>query len=169
MKIVIADIPDEGLVLDIEEKLSVDGVSSASPVKGTLQVTKSSGEVIVAGRVASEVGLQCSRCLKDFRRTIEIPVNVVYHPIEEMADDRHALRDDEMDMEFYRGEEIDLEELVREQVLLNLQMKPLCDENCKGLCPTCGADLNAGPCTCKVVSIDPRLEVLKKLLDKGKE
>jgi uncharacterized protein len=169
MKIVITDIPDEGLTMDVEEKLALEEVSSGSPVKGTIQVTKSDREVIVTGKVTSVLDLQCSRCLKGFRRPLDIPVNVVYHPIEEIAEERHELKDDEMDMGFYRGEEIDLQELVREQVLLNLQMKPLCDENCKGICPNCGADLNAAACRCKTQQIDPRLEVLKKLLDRGKE
>jgi uncharacterized protein len=169
MKIVIADIPDEGLTVDVEEKLTLEEVSAVSPVTGTLQVNKSDREVIVAGKVTSELDLQCSRCLKGFRRPLDIPVNVVYHPVEEIAEERHELKDDEMDMGFYRGQEIDLQELVREQVLLNLQMKPLCDENCKGICPNCGADLNAGACRCETRKIDPRLEVLKILLDKGKE
>jgi uncharacterized protein len=169
MKIVIADIPDEGLVVDVEEKLALEELSAGSTVTGTLQITKSDREVIVTGKVTSELDLQCSRCLKGFRRPLYIPVNVVYHPVEEIAEERHELKDDEMDMGFYRGEEIDMQELVREQVLLNLQMKPLCDENCKGICPNCGADLNAGACRCEIREIDPRLEVLKKLLDKRKE
>jgi uncharacterized protein len=169
MKIVITDIPDEGLTVDVEEKLSLEEVSAGSPVKGTLQVNKSDREVIVIGKVTSVLDLQCSRCLKGFRRPLDIPVNVVYHPVEEIAEERHGLKDDEMDMGFYRGEEIDLQELVREQVLLNMQMKPLCDEDCKGICPNCGADLNAGSCGCETRKIDPRLEVLKKLLDRGKE
>jgi uncharacterized protein len=169
MKIVIADIPDEGLTVDVEEKLTLEGISAGSPVTGTLQVSKSDREVIVIGKITSELDLQCSRCLKGFRRPLDIPVTVVYHPVEEIAEERHELRNDEMDMGFYRGEEIDLEELVREQVLLNMQMKPLCNENCKGICPNCGADLNAGACGCETQKIDPRLKVLKRLLDKGKE
>jgi uncharacterized protein len=169
MKIVIADIPDEGLATHIEEKVTIEEDSVASPVKGTLQVTKTDAEVIVTGRFTADLNLQCSRCLRDFTRSLVIPVNVVYHPIEEIAEERHALRDDEMDMGFYRGEEIDLQELVREQVLLTMQMKPLCAEDCKGICPNCGADLNAGECGCDIRKIDPRLEVLKKLLNKGKE
>jgi uncharacterized protein len=169
MKIVITDIPDEGLTVDVEEKLVLEEVSTGSPVKGTLQVNKSDREVIVKGKVTSVLDLKCSRCLKGFTRPLDIPVNVAYHPIEGIGEEKHGLKDDEMDMGFYRGEEIDLQELVREQVLLNLQMKPLCDENCKGICPSCGADLNAGACRCKTQKIDPRLEVLKKLLDRGKE
>ncbi len=169
MKIVITDIPDEGLIIDVEEKLELEEDRAASPVNGSLQVTRADGEVIVTGKVTTELDLQCSRCLRDFRKPLDIAVNVVYHPIEEIAEERHGLRDDEMDMGFYRGEEIDLQELVREQVLLNMQMKPLCDESCKGICPDCGADLNAGACRCGTREIDPRLEVLKKLLHKGKE
>jgi uncharacterized protein len=169
MKIVIADIPDEGLVLDVEEKVVLEEVPTPSPVRGTLQVSKNNREIIAAGKVTAELDLQCSRCLRDFKKTLDIPVDVVYHPIEDIDEERHELKDDEMDMGFYRGEEIDLQELVREQVLLNMQMKPLCAETCKGICPNCGADLNAGPCGCDTRKIDPRLEVLKKLLKEGKE
>jgi uncharacterized protein len=169
MKIIITDIPDEAMIVDVDEKLVLDEVSAPSPVKGALQVNKSDGEIIVRGKVTTELDLQCSRCLREFRKPLDIPVNVVYHPIEEIAEERHELKDDEMDMGFYGGEEIDLQELVREQVLLNMQMKPLCNDNCKGLCPNCGADLNAGLCGCNIRKIDPRLEVLKKLLNEGKE
>ncbi len=169
MKIVIADIPEEGLVVDVEEKLATAEVSAVGPVRASLQVTKSDREIIVTGRLTAELELQCSRCLKDFRKPLDVPVNVVYHPIDEFGEERHELKDEEMDMGFYRGEEIDLQELVGEQALLNMQMKPLCDENCKGICPTCGADLNVAGCKCETKQIDPRLEVLKKLLEKGKE
>jgi uncharacterized protein len=96
-------------------------------------------------------------------------MNVVYHPAEEIGSEKHELHGDEMDMGFYQGEDLDLEELLREQVMLNAQMKPLCSETCKGLCPKCGRDLNTGSCSCVQKETDPRLEVLKKLLDKGKE
>ncbi len=168
MKIAIADIPDEGLIVDVEESLAAEA-SVVGPVKANLQVTKSDREVAVTGRLTAELQLQCSRCLKDFRKSLDVPVNAVYHPIDEFADERHELKDDEMDMGFYRGEEIDLQELVREQVVLNMQMKPLCSENCKGICPNCGADLTGAGCSCETRQIDPRLEVLKKLLEKGKE
>jgi DUF177 domain-containing protein len=169
MKIVIADIPDEGLIVDVEEEAAAAEVSAIGPARARLQVTRSDREVIVSGMLTAELELQCSRCLRDFRKLLDVPVNVVYHPIDEFADERRELKDEEMDMGFYRGEEIDLQELVREQVLLNMQMKPLCTENCKGICPRCGADLNASGCKCETSQIDPRLEVLKKLLEKGKE
>lgn len=169
MKILIADIPDEGLYLDIEEKINIENVSLLSPASAHLELNKAGGEIIINGGFKTEIGLQCSRCLKDFRRNMDIPVNVIYHPIEEIGMERHELKGEEMDMGFYRGEELDLQELLREQLMLNIQMKPLCDEACKGICPKCGADLNHEQCDCKIKEIDPRLEVLKKYPGNRKE
>lgn len=166
MKILIADIPDEGLSLDIQEEFGAEEPSLVSPVKAHLEITKVHKEIIVAGTVYTELELECSRCLKKYRRMMNEPVQVVYHPIEEIGSDRHALRDDEMDMGFYKGEELDLQELIKEQVMLNVQMKPLCDEHCMGICSQCGTDLNTGTCSCEAKKTDSRLEVLKKLLQK---
>lgn len=165
MKILITDIPDEGLYLDIEEKFGGEEVSLVSPVKAHLELTKAYSEIMVTGNVSAELELECSRCLKKYRRIMNEPVNVVYHPLAEIGTDRHELKDDEMDMGFYQGEELDLQELIREQVMLNIQMKPLCDENCKGICSQCGTDLNAGTCSCEAKKVDSRLEILKKLLE----
>jgi len=169
MKIQIPDIPEEGLEADLEEDLSIEGISLVFPVRARLSITRVVTEVMVAGHMSVEREYVCSRCLKSFRQAQDLPVNVVYHPAEEIGAEKHQLHDDEMDMGFYRGDELDLQDLLREQVMLNAQMKPLCDEACKGICPKCGTDLNADFCTCENHEIDPRLEVLKKLLDKGKE
>lgn len=169
MKIVIADIPDEGLHIDIEEKVDLEGISLMSPVTADLELNKTGKEIVVSGEVTTEVELQCSRCLKIFKRDLELPVEVVYHPLEEIGVEGHGLRDDELDMGFYKGEELDLKELLREQLLLNIQMKPLCSEECKGLCPRCGTDLNMGQCDCEEEEVDPRLEVLRNFFEKRKE
>jgi uncharacterized protein len=169
MKIVISDVPDKGLNLDLEEKIRLEDISVISPVSACLEFTKIDGEIILDGRLSAEIELDCSRCLIKFHRILEIPVNVVYRPIEEIDYDRRELKDDEMDMEFYKGDELDVQELLKEQIRLNIQMKPLCDENCRGLCPLCGTDLNMGTCSCINKDTDPRLEVLKKLLEKRKE
>ncbi|MDA8431657.1 MAG: DUF177 domain-containing protein [Nitrospiraceae bacterium] len=166
MKIVIADIPDDGLIVDLAENLTPEDVSLSCSATARISLQKVGTEVVVSGNLKADMGLQCSRCLRDFRQSIETPVNVVYHPIEEAGEDRHALRDDEMDMGFYKGGELDLRELLKEQVLLNEQMKPLCSEQCKGICPKCGTDLNAGQCTCGGREVDPRLAALRNLLDK---
>jgi uncharacterized protein len=157
MKIVIPDIPEEGLVVELEEKIGIEGFSVSSPVKAKLAVSKTAHEVMITGSLSVELDMECSRCLKGVRQAQELPVSVVYHPA------------DEMDLGFYTGEELDLQELITEQILLSVQMKPLCSDGCKGICPKCGIDLNTGTCTCVQKELDPRLEVLKKLLDKEKE
>lgn len=166
MKIIISDIPDEGLDVDLEKKLEAEEFRLLSPVKAHLELTKSHSEIIVSGSLNAELEFECSRCLKKYEHVMDVPVNVVYHPVKELGDDRHGLKDDEMDMGFYQGDELDLEELLMEQVLLNIQMKPLCDENCRGICSQCGTNLNTGTCSCETKKIDSRLEVLKKLLEK---
>ena len=173
MKILIADIPEEGLIVDLEERLTPDEGSVVAPVVSHLELMKTGTEVMISGALRTEVALECSRCLQPFRRSMEIPVDVVYHPAEEVAAEgqtaRHALSPDEMDMGFYREGEINLRELLSEQIALDSQMKPLCSETCKGICPHCGTDLNTGSCTCNNNTVDPRLEVLKKYFDKRKE
>jgi uncharacterized protein len=169
MKIQIPDIPEEGLEVDVEEDLSIEGISAVSPAKARLSITKMAAEIMVSGVLSLELENDCSRCLKRIRQVQNLPVSVVYHPADEIGSEKHELHGDEMDMGFYRGDELDLRELLSEQVMLNLQMKPLCDETCKGICPKCGTDLNTGTCNCETRETDPRLEVLKKLLEKGKE
>ena len=169
MKIVIPDIPEEGLTVELEETISIEGCNVSSPVKTALTVNKTAHEVMVTGTISVALEMACSRCLKDMLHSQDLPVSVVYHPAEEIGSDRHGLHDDEMDTGFYTGEELDLQELIREQILLSVEMKPLCREDCRGICPKCGIDLNSGVCTCVQKEIDPRLEVLKKLLDKEKE
>jgi uncharacterized protein len=163
MKIIISEIPDEGLDLDLQETVQFD--DSLSPVQAHLRVTKVGTEVVVNGSIETDVELQCSRCLKDFRSMLTIPFEAIYHPLEHLkGEDKHELKVDELDMGFYSQDELDLLDLIKEQIMLSLPMKPLCNELCKGICLQCGADLNTGTCSCSAKEIDPRLEPLKKLL-----
>ncbi len=170
MKIVLSEITDEGLDLDFEETVASNAIQLLTPVRTKLRIEKAGPEVFVKGGIVAGVELQCSRCLARFPKEIEASVNVVYHPVEELkGEDKHEVKEDELDMGFYKGDELDIEELVTEQIILTVPMKPLCSESCKGLCPRCGADLNVGACSCASNGPDPRLAVLKKFFDKGKE
>lgn len=166
MKILLSDITDEGLDLEFEETLK----GLPSPLRAHLRIDKIGSEVFVKGEVMTTVEFQCSRCLKTFSRDMDVNVNVVYHPVEELkGEEKYEIKGDELDTGFYRGDELDIQDLVTEQILLNVPMKPLCSESCRGICPKCGADLNLNTCTCEMKEIDPRLAVLKKLFDEGKE
>ena len=170
MKIVLSEITDEGLDLDFEETVASNALQLLTPVRTKLRIEKTGHEVFVNGSIVAGVELQCSRCLTRFPKDIEASINVVYHPVEELrGEDKHEVKEDELDMGFYKGDELDIDELVAEQIILSVPMKPLCSESCKGLCPRCGADLNVGACSCAWNEPDPRLAVLKKFFDKGKE
>jgi len=166
MKIVISEIPNEGLDLEFQETVALD--AATSPFQAQLKIKKVGTEVVVSGKIVTHAELQCSRCLKDFKSTLSFPFEVVFHPIEQLKEEeKHELNVEELDMGFYSKDELDLLDLVKEQIMLNLPMKPLCDELCKGICLKCGADLNAGDCNCSEKDIDLRLVALRKLLDKG--
>jgi uncharacterized protein len=166
MKIIISEIPDDGLDAEFEETGSFEGVPS--PVQAKLKIQKVGAEVVVNGNIMADIQLQCSRCLKDFKRDFSFPFEVVFHPVEQLEGEEHReIKAEELNMGFYSKDELDLTDLIKEQIMLNLPMKPLCNILCKGICPQCGADLSAGDCGCTVRDIDSRLLGLKKFLEKG--
>ena len=168
MKVIIADIPKEGLEFDLNDILISDTV--LSPVNAHLRVDKVGAEVMVTGELSSEAHLQCSRCLKDFSRELVVPVELVYHPAEDLKrEEMYEIKDDELDTDFYSGEELDIFTILKEQIELNLPMKPLCKNACKGLCPHCGTDLNTGTCNCSAAGTNPHFAVLKQLIKERKE
>lgn len=166
MKITVSEIPEEGLDIDITEKMRSDSVAVVSPVRASLRIEKTaSSEVLVRGTVNADMELQCSRCLRPFVVNVKSEIEVVYHPAASISRDEHyELKSDELDMSFYKNDTLDTDEILEEQLLLNVPMKPLCSSDCKGICPKCGIDLNAGDCTCDFTETDPRLKVLEKLL-----
>ena len=85
--------------------------------------------------------------------------------VEMAADEEREVQEDDLDTSYYRDHQIDLNELLREQFYLALPMKPLCRDDCKGLCPQCGTNWNTGVCTCTSGWEDPRLAALKGLVN----
>jgi uncharacterized protein len=154
MSFKIKDIPPEGLTLEFAESLDVfeEGIAG-TPVKATLHITPGSGGLIhITGGITSAPLVQCSRCLKKFPYPVETAIDFDLCPVRTLNADRdheHELDKSELDMEFYQGDEIEPVDIVREHLLLALPMVPLHDEQCKGLCTTCGADLNVAACNCE--------------------
>jgi uncharacterized protein len=132
-----------------------------------LTLYKSGVEVVARGRVDGELDMVCSRCVGPARVTIAAPFEILFLPRD--ADvpepDEDELDAEAPDVVAYDDEQIDLEETLREELLLALPYAPLCSEGCKGLCPTCGKDLNDGPCDCHNDEhpTDERLASLKNL------
>ena len=164
MKVLISEIPDEGLDFAHEETVESDTI--ISPIKARLKIMKIGSEVIVKGEVVADIRLQCSRCVADFYPVLSVPVDVVYHPLDELkGEERHEILNGELDMDFYSGDEMDITTLMKEQILLNIPMKPLCTDSCRGMCRTCGKNLNEGDCSCPHTETDRRFDILKKILD----
>lgn len=168
MKIAVSEIPDEGLEVTDEKVIWDD--DQAGHIEATLNVNlqKIGDEVLVRGDVSAMLHHVCSNCLVEFDAAVDTELELVYRPAQELEAGEAELELAELDTGFYRDDEIDLDDLTREQVILNLPMKPLCDEDCKGICPTCGVNRNETQCDCVGRRIDPRLAVLEKL-KKGKE
>jgi len=162
MKIAVSEIPEEGLEVEMEEALSSDSVRVVPPARVSLKIRKVGAEVVVSGAIRAAQVMTCSRCLKDFTQELDVPVDLVYEPAEDLGPgEKHELKADELETGFYSGDELDIEGMVEEQMLLSVPLKPLCKETCLGLCPRCGADLNEGPCGC-AAKTDSISETLKE-------
>jgi uncharacterized protein len=116
----------------------------------------------VDGTVEAAVRFRCSRCTKEFSRTVSTSYDLSYLPQPKWTneDAEIELRYEDMDVAYYDGISFDVDLMVLEQIELALPMKFICRENCKGLCYNCGADLNEGTCLCKNETSDSRLSVL---------
>ncbi|MBI5143297.1 MAG: DUF177 domain-containing protein [Nitrospirae bacterium] len=164
MRIFISKIPEDGLALNVRERISPEEFSITTPVTGGLRVRKVENRVLVDGELSCRAGFQCSRCLGDFEGAVDSRLSVEYRPAPEQDEaEEHELQAGELDVIFHEGDELDLSELVMEQVLLAVPMSPVCSDSCKGLCPVCGGNLNERQCDCDTRYIDPRLKVLMKL------
>jgi uncharacterized protein len=159
----ISDISDDGLII---EDASLLGSPFADPnwrLEGVhLRADRDGDDVVVAGDIEATVPVVCGRCLEEFPVRVRADVDVRFIP-RPPAGDRVELGSDDLDLDFYRGDEIDLSALVASETALALPMKPLCREDCRGLCPRCGANRNLAPCGCAERAPDPRLAVLKDL------
>jgi uncharacterized protein len=145
-----------------------DRVILNGPVNVTGSVRRSGAEVIVNGSLSSLVSVECDRCLKTVGLPISAKFSVDYITGRDYESSQAAeLTADDLDVSVFDGEAIDVDELVKEQILLSVPDHALCREDCKGICSTCGADLNAGACNCEQIEIDPRWEALKKLKNNG--
>lgn len=130
-----------------------------SPVSASGVVRGSAGVVTLTGSAEFSLSGLCDRCASPVTKQYSVPLEHVLsqHP-----------EDEDSDLICAPGVKLDLDELVREDVILSIPMSFLCSEDCKGLCPVCGKDLNEGPCSC-AKPVDPRLEALRALLDDAEE
>jgi uncharacterized protein len=176
MAIKIKDIPPEGLTVDIADSLDLSDEGAAStPFRATVNIRpEGRGIFHVSGTVEATADLQCSRCLKHFPfpvRDAAMDFDLLPEGSLQQAAE-HELDRSELDAEFYRDDEIEPSDFIREQVILALPMVPVHDADCKGLCPRCGADRNERSCSCEQQEAPERehpFAALKKIIKPEKE
>ena len=149
--------PDELNPVDERVKLT-----TPATVNGKIRLA--GNEVFVNGHVDTRAQVECDRCLKP----IELPVNADFE-LEYITGSEYEtsaaaeLTEAEMSVSVFNGDAIDVDEIVKEQILLAVPTRMLCREDCKGICPQCGVDRNTGECSCETKEIDPRWTALKNL------
>jgi uncharacterized protein len=121
-------------------------------------------DIRLRGRLAAGLELQCARCLDPVKQDVKREFELLYRPLGvDAGRDEISVTDAEAEIGYYQGEGILLEDVLREQVLLALPMRITCREDCKGLCPQCGKNLNQERCSCNAPVEDPRWNALKEL------
>ena len=139
-------------------------VKLTAPATVNGKIRLAGNEVFVNGHVDTRAQVECDRCLKP----IELPVNADFE-LEYITGSEYEssgvaeLTEAEMSVGVFDGDAIDVDEIVKEQILLAVPTRMLCREDCKGICPQCGTDRNTGECNCETKEIDPRWAALKNL------
>ena len=136
----------------------------AAPVALGFDIYKDKDQFRLAGRVTTTLELPCGRCLEPFLSPVEAEFDLRYQPhSHNTGEGEREVEEDDLTTAFYDNDQIDLGQLMTEQFVLSVPMKPLCEDGCKGLCPTCGTNWNRGTCDCRNTWEDPRLAALKDL------
>jgi uncharacterized protein len=143
---------------DLTQKGPLHTTGSAELLPNTL------GEIRLRGQVEAAVEGICSRCLEKAQAEVASAFDLFYRPAPKT--NAHAeihLEEGEIDLSFYTGDGVELEEAIRDFVLLSLPMRLTCREDCQGLCPQCGANRNTAPCECRQELKDERWAALRNL------
>jgi uncharacterized protein len=161
MLIDIDKLPKDGLKLSRNfEFQSVELVDEdvvfLQPVQADLTITKMGEEIRIKGRITARLSFVCSRCLTPFEYPVDSKFDLVFLP-EDFHELKDELDDKDIDQLFYQDHQIDIREVILEQLNLTFPTKPLCSENCEGICQVCGQIRREGNCGCTVKeSVTPR-------------
>jgi uncharacterized protein len=148
---------------EIEDEFDILGIGTRNLIKGKVNLTRTNRGILVQGVLQTIVPTECSRCLNTFDCPLTIAIEEEYFPIIdvnsgsalEISDEPDSFRIDEHHI-------LDLREVIRQNALLTIPMKPLCRDDCPGICPKCGKDLTKVTCNCEKEEIDPRWAKLIK-------
>jgi len=171
VKINVSKIPEGGMNLRFERdgKWFRELLPKEKPGEFTLErinvacsAKRVKETVFIEGTAATTVEAPCSRCLEPTRLPIASSFKYTYCPSTSLSQEEVELRAEDLDYAYYEEDTIDLDNLIFEQIMLQIPIKPLCAETCKGLCPHCGINLNVASCGCQNERFDERLAALKQ-------
>ncbi len=155
---------------DVEDYIDILGINIKTKVEGRVKLTKTNRGILVQGTLQAKIPGECSRCLKVFDYPLTINLEDEYFPVIDVNSGTPLeLPDETTSFTIDEHHILDLSEAIRQNALLAVPMKPLCREDCAGLCQTCGRDLNKGQCDCEKSEIDPRWAKLVNLASAGKK
>lgn len=146
--------------IDLED----ENVSLREPVRVIGEINKGIVQTDVKGTISANLELECTRCLEKIEQKIEIPFESAFVTAENYTQAKEAeIGKKDLDVSVFEGDKIDLTEVVREQILLDLPEQIFCREDCRGLCEKCGTNRNLINCNCIEKEVDPRWAALKNL------
>ena len=156
----------QGAKLELDSEVGLSGAeflgerySFTKPLRLTGEIYNNGQSLTLAAHAAGRIATQCARCLKPIEADVDFDIHELLARAEDGADE-------DGDIILFDGHEVDLDDIVTDNFLMNISGKYLCRDDCKGLCPVCGHDLNEGDCGCDSEYVDPRWQALKDILDR---
>ena len=163
----LATMPDYRARFDYTIDLSREEVGFEFPFRQPVrlegEVSDDAGAITLSATIHAHVTTRCARCGKPVEYDKETDVEFLL--VKELEGEEDDLRDD---VYLVESDVVELDDILIPELILDMEMAVVCDEDCKGLCPKCGKNLNQGDCGCVVKEVDPRLAVLQKFLDSKK-
>ena len=147
-----------------EIDFGLENVRAASPIRLSCEIEHSDFRTDVTGNIAAKFEIDCTRCLDAVKVPLDIDIDVEFVDAEHFGTPgEHEIDAKDLGTDVLPSEHLDLRDLVREQILLNLPERVFCNDDCKGLCEICGTNRNLKDCNCREVEVDPRWSALKDL------
>lgn len=171
MKINASTIPPEGLKLQFSvnekrlQEIWPDNEKMDFTFYGadlSFEVKRIGETVYIEGDIHTTVDLACCRCLETTTQDLDTRFKYSFSPSQSHMNEEIELSAEDLEVGYYDNDSIDLDQIAFEQISLQIPMKAVCSESCKGLCPQCGTNLNISSCTCQNEFVDDRLAALKK-------
>jgi uncharacterized protein len=144
---------------------ATDNVRQIGDLDWNVTAERAGSEIRIAGTLDTSLEVTCSRCLEPAQIRVTKPFDLFFRERDEEMFDEDEVELDEQDTRtaFFTGTKLAIGDILREQILLALPMKALCTVDCKGLCPTCGINLNSGSCKCSKEEFSPHMDNLLEI------